>query len=279
MTDPADIQAFPPEVIEKIGAYVYRLIDPRSGFTFYVGKGKGNRVFDHARGELTSGNNKAPLSDGDEISDKMKQIREINNAGFKVGHVIHRYGMDDATAFEVEAALIDAYPGLTNIMNGAGSNDFGATHAKGIIVRYAAELAVFQHKALLISVNRSIADASIYDAVRCAWKISEKNAKQAEVVLATVQGIIKGAFVADQWLEATVANFSRLEQDILGRFGFVGREAGASIQSLYVGKRVPEEFRRSVWKTMNRSRPRLSSDGRWSHPREPVCRSRPAPSV
>jgi len=243
MTESADIQAFPPEVIEQLKTYVYRLIDPRSGVTFYVGKGKENRVFDHARGELASGTNKA-LSDGGEISEKMKLIREIHNAGFKVGHVIHRYGMDDATALEVEAALIDAYPGLTNIMNGAGSNDFGATHAKGIIGRYAAELAVFQHKALLISVNRSIADASIYDAVRCAWKISEKNAKQAEVVLATVQGIIKGAFVADQWLEATVENFARLEQDIPDRFGFVGREADASIQSLYVGKRVPEEFRK-----------------------------------
>ncbi len=239
----ADIQAFPSEVIEKLDAYVYRLIDPRSGATFYVGKGRGNRVFAHARDELASASNKVPL-DGDEISDKIKQIRDIRNAGFEVGHVIHRYGMDDNTAFEVEAALIDAYPGLTNIMNGAGSSDFGTTHAKGIINRYATELAVFQHKALLISVNRSIADASLYDAVRCAWKISEKNAKQAEVILATVQGIIKGAFVADQWLEATVANFARLDQDIPGRFGFVGREADASIQSLYLGKRVPEEFRK-----------------------------------
>ena len=33
--------------IEKIGYYVYRLIDPRNGETFYVGKGKNNRVFDH----------------------------------------------------------------------------------------------------------------------------------------------------------------------------------------------------------------------------------------
>jgi hypothetical protein len=29
-----------------------------------------------------------------------------------------------------------------------------------------------------------------------------------------------------------------------GRFGFVGREADASIKSLYVDKRVPEEFRK-----------------------------------
>ncbi|MEY3896591.1 MAG: hypothetical protein RLZZ214_2111 [Verrucomicrobiota bacterium] len=152
MTEPTDIQAFPPEVTEKIEAYVYRLIDPRNGATFYIGKGQGDRVFSHARGEFANRSNKA-LPDGDEISDKIKQIRDIRHAGLQVGHVIHRYGMDDATAFQVEAALIDAYPGLTNIMNGAGSNDFGTTHAKEIINRYAAELAVFPHKVLMISVN------------------------------------------------------------------------------------------------------------------------------
>jgi hypothetical protein len=42
---------FPAEVAKKLGYYVYRLIDPRNGETFYVGKGKG-RVFQHARGAL-----------------------------------------------------------------------------------------------------------------------------------------------------------------------------------------------------------------------------------
>jgi hypothetical protein len=243
MTDQTDIQEFPPEVSEKIGAYVYRLIDPRNGATFYIGKGRGNRVFSHACGELANRSDKA-LPDSDEISDKIKQIRDIRLAGLQVGHVIHRYGMDDATAFQVEAALIDAYSGLTNIMNGAGSNDFGTSHAKEIINRYAAELAVFQHKVLMISVNRSASDQDLYKAVQCAWRLDVKKAATAEVILATVQGIIKGAFVADQWLVATIANFNRLEQDMPGRFGFVGREADASIQSLYVNKRVPEEFRK-----------------------------------
>ena len=44
------IEGFPQEVVEAVGCYVYRLIDPRNGETFYVGRGRGQRVFDHARG-------------------------------------------------------------------------------------------------------------------------------------------------------------------------------------------------------------------------------------
>ena len=38
------IDRFPQEVIEALGHYVYRLIDPRNGETFYVGKGQGDRM-------------------------------------------------------------------------------------------------------------------------------------------------------------------------------------------------------------------------------------------
>jgi uncharacterized protein len=230
------IDAFPPEVIAKLKTYVYRLIDPRNGETFYIGKGKGNRVFAHIRGEQGI--------DGDDLDNKMKRIRQIRLAGFEVAHVIHRHGMEDATAFEVESALMDAYPGLTNESGGVGGSEFGAMHAIEIIREYAAEPAVFQHNAILITVNRSaLAQSSLYEATRYAWKISAPKARKAEVVLATVQGIIKGAFIADEWLEATAANFPG-RQDSPGRFGFNGREASDDILGLYVSKRVPDEYRK-----------------------------------
>ena len=46
-------KSFPPGVAEQLKWYVYRLIDPRNGETFYVGKGKGDRVFEHANGVLS----------------------------------------------------------------------------------------------------------------------------------------------------------------------------------------------------------------------------------
>lgn len=172
-----DVNAFPPGVAEKLKTYVYRLIDPRDGETFYVGQGQGDRVFAHIREQVEE----------DDPNNKLRRIRDIRLAGFEVAHVIHRHGMDERTALEVEAALIDAYPGLTNVAGGFGS-DFGAMHAREIIQRYAAEPAEFQHKAMLISVNRSAAGTSLTEATRYAWKVSPSKAQQAEVIFATLRG-------------------------------------------------------------------------------------------
>ena len=105
---------------------------------------------------------------------------------------------------------------------------------------------MFRHRALLIVVNRSAAERSLYDATRYAWKISKARAKQAEVILPTMQGLIVGAFIPHDWLEATAANFpGRAEGDgVPGRLGFVGVEAPNDIKRLYVGKRVPDEYRK-----------------------------------
>jgi hypothetical protein len=232
------LTSWPPGVAEQLGWYVYRLIDPRNGETFYVGKGKGNRVFAHILANI----------EGDEEDIKLKRIHEIHLAGFEVAHVIHRHGLaDEKTAFEVEAALIDAYPGLTNIVGGSGSSEFGVMHAQEIVAKYCAPEAVFKHKALLICVNRQALERSLYEAVRYAWRVNLKKVGQAEVVLPTLQGVIKGAFVVEKWLPATAANFPErwAEGDNSeGRFGSVGQMAPEEIRKQYVGKRVPADYRK-----------------------------------
>lgn len=225
---------FSPEVIDRLKCYVYRLIDPRNGQTFYIGRGVGNRLYSHIRDEL--GN------ESDEVGDKLRRIREIRLCGFEVAHVVHRHGMAPEVAREVEAALIDAYPGLTTLVAGEGSGERGAMHASELVQEYEATPANFEHRALLISINRSASERSLYEATRYAWKLSRERAEQAEVVLACEKGLIRGVYIPEKWLEATSENFPGYPA-CPGRLGFIGSEAPAAVRNLYTGRRVPHEYR------------------------------------
>ncbi|MBI3669442.1 MAG: hypothetical protein HY237_06665 [Acidobacteria bacterium] len=225
---------FSQAVSDKLKCYVYRLIDPRSGITFYVGRGRGNRLFSHAAGD------EKPSRSEDAESLKIRMIREIRNDGFQVQHVIHRHGMNEESAKEVEAALIDAYPGLTNIQPGYES-DRGAMHATQVIRLYEAEEAKFVHNVVLLKIHRAIQERPIIDAVRYAWNINQNRARKQDYVLAVANGMIVGAYVADEWLPATPENFPGfppLSPD-RKKFGFRGHEAPEDVKAMYIQKRVP----------------------------------------
>ena len=235
---PAD--SFPPEVAKKLNWYVYRLLDPRNGETFYVGKGKGDRVFAHVAGLIAS--------DPNEVSDpKLQRIKAIHLAGLEVGHIIHRHGLaTQHSAYEVEAALIDAYPGLTNKVRGQGSADYGSRHVDEIIAEHTAEEFQVGEPLMLICINKLYYTHSTYEAVRCAWKVNVHRANRYKLVLAHVRGLVVGAFrPTEPWIRANKADFpAQLDENIPDRWGFVGKEAEDEIQSHYVGKRVPTRFQK-----------------------------------
>lgn len=225
--------SFPPKAFEQLGFYVYRLVDPRNGTTFYVGKGKGNRVFQHMQDQIESPN----------PEDRLKVIRDIRQSGLEVGHIIHRHGMEEKVAFEVEAALIDAYPGLTNVQEGVGSAARGSMHASEFIRQFEAKVANFQHRVMMVNLSRSNLEMPPYEAIRFAWKASMQKARKAELVLGVDQGIIHEVYVPTRWLEATAENFPGRET-VFGRIGFEGAEAKSKVKNLYSGCRIPSEYRK-----------------------------------
>jgi hypothetical protein len=232
---------FPPGVAAQLKWYVYRLIDPRNGETFYVGKGQGDRIFQHAKGTLKA------TADEDTADLKSSRLKAIQTAGLDVGHVIHRHNIEtEDIAFQIEAALIDAYPGLTNQIGGRQSGDYGCRHVEQIVAEYAAEPFEARERLLLISIARTYDEEgrSVYDAVRGTWKVKKEKAESFKLVLAHHLGVVVGAFRPERWLPATKDNFPWLAEDIPRRFGFVGRRAEPEIESLYVKKRVPDQFRR-----------------------------------
>lgn len=232
---------FSETVAGKLKHYVYRLIDPRDGTTFYVGRGQGNRVFSHAAGQQ----GQTKVEDAEAL--KLKTIRAIRNAGFEVQHVIHRHGMSEESPKEVEAALINAYPGLTNVQVGY-DGDRGVMHAEEVVRLYEAPKAEFRHKLILINVNRTSGEQDLIDAVRYAWKINPKRASKAEYVLAARKGLIIGAFeVEGKWLPATPEHFPDFSMvgragPREGRYGFRGQDAPDDIKQLYLWKRAPKFY-------------------------------------
>ena len=233
---------FPPGVAKRLGWYVYRLIDPRNGETFYVGKGRGDRVFDHVRSAL------AETEDEDAADLKLQRIKDIASAGLAVGHVVHRHNIEDEdVALQIEAALIDAYPGTTNKVGGHGSGDYGCRHVEEIVSEYDAQPFVAKEPLILISIAQSYAteERDIYDAVRAAWRINADRAATFGLVLAHRRGVVLGAFrPRGSWLPATRDNSPWLEKDIPGRHGFVGDQASPADASNYVGKQVPDIYRK-----------------------------------
>jgi len=229
--------------------YVYRLIDPRDGQTFYVGKGQNDRVFAHVEEQLQVSSD--PDIDEEEESLKLRLIREIRAAGLEVIHVIHRHGMDKETAFEVEAALMDAYAGLSNIAVGHGNNLRCCAHVKQLEQQYNAQPAPTDQRFIAINVNRSYEERGkdYYQAARFAWKISEWRRKMGAPIAAYRDGIIRAVFEVseDGWLPADHPEFSSLRDGLGGgdptRWGFVSHNTSEEISNRYVGKRLPDGAR------------------------------------
>ena len=231
---------FPPGVAEHLKWYVYRLIDPRNGETFYVGKGRGDRIFKHAQQELSA------TKDEDASGLKLQRIKSIRLAGLDVAHVVHRHGIEqEVVAFQIEAALIDAYPGLSNKVSGHGADAYGCRHVEDIVLEYAAEPFEAKEPLILISIGKSYEDErkDVYEAVRFAWRIDVKKANSYHLVLAQRRGLVVGAFRPKKWLPATRANFDGLEVDRPGRFGFVAEPAEQPTARLYIRRRVPDKYR------------------------------------
>ena len=239
---------FSPRVAAELGFYVYRLVDPRNGETFYVGRGVGNRVFDHMeQAERERGTR--------ERSAKTDRIRDIHDAGQRVVTIIHRHGLrdDDETA-AVEAVLIEAYPNLTNQVAGAGTTLFGARSTEAAIKTYDDPPANFDdYKCLTLSItprwpefeaDEPTAWAAIYAMARYGWTLDLKRAQKAEWTVVHARGIVRAVFKIDEWLpmnDPALAAFPGRRKK--GAMGFVAAPARWFVWDSWVGRRVPTAYR------------------------------------
>jgi len=187
--------------VEKIGYYVYCLYDPRDRKIFYIGKGKGNRVFKHMKGAI----------EGSQKNEKLITIRAMIKNRIKVGHYILRHGLEEKEAVEIESCLIDMLTfgdfrelsKLTNIVSGHHSWDRGIKTVNEIEALYAAKPICnkdIKHKILIININKTYKPGvSPYDATRKSWKLNINRAKNAKFIISEYKGIFRAIYKANKW--------------------------------------------------------------------------------
>jgi hypothetical protein len=167
--------AFPPGVTTRLGWYVYLLAEPDSGRPFFVGRGRGDRCFEHVRAARIE-----PSSNGRDRRAKkfpaLDHIRRIETArapapGRQVRVEILRYGMSADEARLVAGATADVL-GLPSPPDAAGGSGRMAAAELGIRL---ARRAKFKrdHPVVLLQVAPDVSDLD-YETVRHGWRIGRR---------------------------------------------------------------------------------------------------------
>ena len=215
--------------IEELKYYVYALKDPRNGEIFYIGKGKGQRIFDHEAEAL--------VHDRDD-TEKIERIKSIKKAGKHVIKLVVRHGLKtEQEAYNIEAALIDILGDqLTNNSGGHDSDDYGLMTIKEIEIKYQAKTAKFTEPALLININDKYIKAKddpekLYNATRMHWRVNQKRASKIRIACAVYRGIIREVYAVESWGKST---------KIKGRKYFIGKVAPSAIREKYLDTSVAQ---------------------------------------
>lgn len=217
-----------PEVSALLKSYVYVYIDPRDNIPFYIGKGKGNRLFSHLY----------------DRSDKRKsmRIKEIQQEGKEPRIELLRYGLSDAEAALVEAAAIDLIgkAKLTNEIAGHHSGSFSRITSQEVITMWAAKKVKVGHKAILITINKlyrsDMTPLELYEATRGIWRMSGRR-DQVEFAMAVYQGIVREVYRIKKWYPSGTLKYETRDSSNFkgrGRWEFEG-EVANDIRSNYVG--------------------------------------------
>ena len=232
-------KSFSPIVNRELDYYVYLYIDPRNESIFYVGKGKGNRVFSH-------------LNSKDD-SEKTRMIEKIRDRGLEPQIEILVHGIEDeTTALKIEAAVIDLIGvwNLTNQKRGWESSIVGRMEVGRLMALYDAKPVVIDEPSILIRINRlyryGMSPDELYETTRGVWRIGPRR-EAAELAFSVFRGIVLEVYTIQTWYPAGTLPYKYRPIEHVrrpGRWEFQGEVAPKEIRDKYVDKSVANYFPR-----------------------------------
>lgn len=217
---------FKQNVREALQYYVYALVNPRDKRIFYIGKGKDNRVYDHARDAI---------NDENPEDLKLSTIRAILAKEKQVEYYILRHNLTENEAYLVESSLIDllTYAAfntktiLTNLVAGHHQWNEGIKTDDELNIMYDCPKIApdSADRMLLVSMNRSYhfnkshgiyRRESDYEAARKYWKIANWRAPRITHILGIYRGIVR--------IVIQVSGYEKvMEGEGVGRYIFEGK--------------------------------------------------------
>ncbi len=239
------MKKFSEPVIRALKYYIYLYSHPVTNEIFYVGKGRGNRIFHHLKEKGSSA--------------KVNYIQELASSGLKPKLEILIHGLEnEVEALRVESSIIDLLGrnNLTNLQSGYHSSSFGRMSLKQINALYDKEKVVVDDPVLLIRINKAfrytMTAMELYDYTRGRWVLSIDRAKKVKYALAVYEGIVQEVYEIIDWFKAgttfSVRNMETSLQlfpssNLENRFEFVGNIASDLIRSKYRYKSVEHYFK------------------------------------
>ena len=192
---------FSANTCQHIKYYVYGLVDPRTERYFYVGKGCGNRCFEHV---------KCAIKNENESTLKLNTIRDIINSGLEVKtYILTRELPAEDEAYRTEAVCIALANGkkcvkinkeLTNVVEGHHAELHTPQTAEEVEIYYSCpdtEL-IEGDKFILLNINRSFNldddDLMILENAKSWWRINLKKIDKVNYVCVVCNDIIRLVF-------------------------------------------------------------------------------------